>query len=121
MPFVGLVNALLKACVPCTVAPSDAPPLPELVIDDAPVATLSIFHHKRGASAATAADQDAAGDAVVVPIGGDIGAYGVPLTEIEVPGFEVPSSVYMDVTVKLYAWPLVNPTTCAKVELTGRF
>ena len=84
-------------------APNVVPPLPELVIDVAPVATFSTFHHRRGASAVTAAAHEAAAVAVIVPIGGDIGAYGVPLTVIDVPGFEVPFSVYIDVNVKLYA------------------
>ena len=84
------------------------------------VATFSIFHHRSGASAATAADQEAAADVEVVPIGGDIGAYGVPLTEIFVPGFAVPFSLNIDVTVNSYACPFVSPTTLAKVAFAAR-
>ena len=102
-PFVGLVIVLLKACVAETVAPRVVPPVPELAIVVAPVATFSMFHHNRGASALMAEDHDAAGVAVVEPIGGDIGAYGVPLTVTEFPAFDVPFSVYIDVITKEYA------------------
>ena len=58
-------------------------------------------HHRSGLSVATAAPYDEAGVAVIDPIGGDIGPYGVPLTVAEFPAYDVPFTAYIEVTVNV--------------------